>query len=106
MPDHVHVLVEGLQEDSDFVKWLDLFRQLAGFWGKRHCGFDVWQEGCWDYTLRDQDAVPGIASYIVWNPVVAGLVERPEDYPFTGSERFSIAELAAVPPQRPPVDDD
>ena len=101
MPDHVHVLVEGLQNDSDFLKWLDLFRQLSGFWGKRHCGFDVWQEGYWDYTLRDQDAIPGIASYIVWNPVVAGLVERPEDYPFTGSERFSIAELAAVPPQRP-----
>ena len=105
MPDHVHVLVEGLRPDSDFLKWLDLWRQLTGFYERSRTGNYLWQEGYWDYTLRDQESVPGIASYIVWNPVVAGLVATPEEYPFTGSERFSIRALAAIPPAKPRVGD-
>ena len=105
MPDHVHILVEGIRDDSDFLAWLSLFRQLSGYFGKRQCGWDVWQGGYWDYTLRDGDAVLPIASYIVWNPVVAGFVDRPELYPYTGSERFAVADLAGVPLRRPPSGD-
>ena len=65
MPDHLHVLVKGLQKDSDFLKWLALFRQLSAYWEKRRSGEVLWQEGYWDYTLRDDSAVGGIASYIV-----------------------------------------
>jgi len=32
--------------------------------------------------------------YILQNPVRAGLVKRAGDYPWTGSARFTIAELA------------
>ena len=67
--------------DSDFLKWLDLWRQLTGFYDRSRTGNYLWQEGYWDYTLRDQESVPGIASDIVWNPVVAGLVATPEEYP-------------------------
>ena len=72
---------------SDFIKWLDLWRQLTGFYWRRCTGRFLWEEGYWDYTLRDEDSVLGVASYIVWNPVRAGLVRRPELYPFTGSDR-------------------
>ena len=105
MPDHVHVLVEGLRDDSDFLKWLHLFRQLAGYWEKRRSGAVLWQEGYWDYTLRDDDSVRGVASYIAWNPVEAGLASSPELYPYTGSERHNVIELAAVAPQQPSIGD-
>jgi REP element-mobilizing transposase RayT len=105
MPDHVHILVEGTRDDSDFVKWLDLFRQLSGYQEKRRSGGVLWQEGYWDYTLRDDEAVPALASYIVWNPVEAKLVTAPELYPHTGSERFSIIEIASIPPRKPRVGD-
>ena len=94
-----------MSHHSDFLKWVDLFRQLSSYWAKRRCGTQLWQEGYWDYTLRADDSVRGIASYIAWNPVEAGLVESPELYPFTGSERFSISELAAVPPHKPRAGD-
>ena len=101
MPDHVHALVEGERDDADFIKWLDLWRQLTGFyWRKRTARF-LWEEGYWDYTLRDDDSVLGIASYIVWNPVRAGLVPRPELYPFTGSDRCAIADIARYPQVKP-----
>ena len=105
MMDHIHVLVDGMRDDSDFHKWLDLFRQLSAYWEKRRSGSVLWQEGYWDYTLRDQDAVSGIASYIVWNPVEAQLVTRPELYPYTGSDRFTVVELASIQPRTPPVGD-
>jgi REP element-mobilizing transposase RayT len=101
MPDHVHALVEGERDDSDFIKWLDLWRQLTGFYSRQRTGQFLWEEGYWDYTLRSDDAVLGIASYIVWNPVRAGLVERPELYPFTGSNRCSIEDIARYPQQEP-----
>jgi REP element-mobilizing transposase RayT len=101
MPDHAHALIRGVRADSDFLKWLGLWRQLSGYWWKRQAIMSLWQEGYWDYTLRDDESVPAIASYIVWNPVVAGLVAKPEDYPYTGSDCFTIAELAAVKPLTP-----
>ena len=105
MPDHVHVLVEGVREDSDFLKWLELWRQLSGFWMMQQAREPLWQEGYWDYTLRDDDRMAGLASYIVRNPVVAGLVATPEEYPYSGSERFSITEMAAADSTKPRLGD-
>jgi REP element-mobilizing transposase RayT len=105
MPDHVHALVRGVREDSDFLKWLDLWRQLSGFWWQSRHHTPLWQEGYWDYTLRDDDALMSVASYIVWNPVAGGLVASPADYPYTFSEAFTIEEIAAVAPRKPPVGD-
>lgn len=101
MPDHVHVLVMAERSDSDFVKFLNLWRQFSGFWERQRSGLYLWQEGYWDHTLRDDESVPAIAAYIVWNPVRAGFAETPEQYPFSGSARFTVAELANYAPQRP-----
>ena len=101
MPDHVHVLVEGRRADADFLKWRDLFRQLTGYSEKQRTGKPLWQKGCWDYTVRSDEALLNIASYIVWNPVRAGLVVQAEDYPYSGSSVYAVSDLAAYPPVRP-----
>ena len=101
MPDHIHVLVEAERADADFLRSAHLWRQLSGFWERKRTGRSLWQEGYWDYTLRDDESVLAIASYVVWNPVRAGLCQSPEDDPFTGSARLSVPELAAHPPHRP-----
>jgi len=41
----------------------------------------VWQEGFRDDALRIPDAIHGAVKYVILNPVKAGLVERPENYP-------------------------
>jgi REP element-mobilizing transposase RayT len=38
MRDHVHAVVSGSQEDSDFIKWINLWRQLSGYEFKRLTG--------------------------------------------------------------------
>lgn len=42
----------------------------------------VWKEGFRDDALRTPDAIRGAVQYVILNPVKAGPVERPEDYPF------------------------
>jgi len=42
----------------------------------------VWQDGFRDDALRTPDAIYGAVRYVSLNPVKAGLVERPEDYPY------------------------
>lgn len=101
MPDHVHSLIEGLRWDSDFIKCLDLWKQLSGHYWRTRTGNFLWQEGFWDYTLRNDESLRGIASYIAWNPVRAGIVKTPLEYRWVGSERFSVEELASVTPTRP-----
>ena len=101
MRDHVHVLVAGERSDANFIKWLKLWRQLSGFYYRQRTGHFLWDEGYWDYTLRDGDAIAAIGSYILWNPVRAGLVKTPEKYPHSGSMRYSVRELASVAPVRP-----
>jgi putative transposase len=43
---------------------------------------EVWQEGFRDDALRVPDAIRGAVKYVILNPVKAGLVEQPEDYPY------------------------
>ena len=105
MPDHVHVLIEGERSNSDFIKWLNLWRQLSGFYWRQRTANYLWGEGYWDYTLRTEDSVRGLASYIAWNPVRAGLVTSPAEYPWIGSERFTVEELASVLLTRPRFSD-
>jgi putative transposase len=101
MPDHVHVLVEAERPDADLVKWLGLWRQLSGFWERRRTGQYLWQEGYWDYTLRDDESVIGIAAYVVANPVRVAIASSPDQYPYLGSSRYSLAELMTAVQQRP-----
>jgi putative transposase len=84
MPDHVHLLVEGLSASSDLKRFVKMAKQRSGGVHRRRCGQRLWQEGYFERVLRDKDDVRSIAQYIVNNPTRAGLVERPEQYPHVG----------------------
>jgi REP element-mobilizing transposase RayT len=83
MPDHFHVLVEVAQGQSleDFVKH---FKQKSGFRLKRLIGKPIWQISYYDRILRKEGAVVDVAAYIWDNPVTAGLVSDPWEYPWSG----------------------
>ena len=84
MPDHVHLLVEGLSASSDLKRFAKMAKQRSGGVHRRRCGQRLWQEGYFERVLRDGDDLRSIAQYIVDNPIRAGLVERPEQYPHVG----------------------
>jgi putative transposase len=93
MPDHVHALVEGLRIDSQLVKFVGMFEQRTAFdHAQTHVG-RLWQEGFFDRVLRSEDDVLGIAAYVVANPLRAGLCRSAGDYPYLGSDRYTIEQL-------------
>ena len=94
MKDHVHVLLTAKREDCDLLKWINLWGQLTGYEFKQRTGQHLWQEGYWDHTLRSDESIVLTAAYIVANPVRAGFVTHAQEYPYSGSETYSMKDLS------------
>ena len=109
MPDHLHALVAPLNRDASvaaFSKWFK--RWFDEEYWTDHCRASVpdanlrdgvsqkrpttdavpanqtwkWQEGCFDRLLRSDESLSDKWEYMRQNPVRAGLVANPEDWPF------------------------
>ena len=99
MPDHLHLLVAGMREDSDLRRFLRHFKQATGYAYKRAYGHRLWAYSYYDHVLRREESVQNIASYLLANPVRGGLVQRYEDYPYSAchmlGKHFQDAAQAA-----------
>lgn len=93
MPDHVHALVTGAADDANVCSYLEDAKQRTGWCFRRDRGQRLWQKGYFDRVLRDEDDTASVTAYIINNPLRAGLVKAPEDYPFWGSGKWSRDEL-------------
>jgi len=85
MPDHVHLLLEGLQPSCDLVQFVKMLKQKSGFAHSKNTGERLWQRFFYDHILRPGDHPVAVAWYIWLNPVRAGLCAAPQDYQFSGS---------------------
>ena len=93
MPDHMHALLEGLTDESDFRRCTKMAKQRSGAAYALTSETPLWQKGYYEHVLRDEEDSKEIAFYIIANPVRAGLVQSPDDYPFSGSDAWTIREL-------------
>jgi len=93
MPDHVHALVKGLTDRADFKEFARLTKQRAGWRFKQRTGQRLWQEGYYEHVVRDEEGPAGFYLYIINNPVKAGLVESPLEYPYWGSAAHTREEM-------------
>lgn len=85
MPEHLHILVEGVDEKSDFRRFIKIFKQKSGYQRKQIEGEKLWQEDYFERILRREETTPKVIEYILNNPVRRGLVSSPEEYPFSYS---------------------
>ena len=85
MPDHIHLLLEP-SESCDIVTFVGQFKNLAqrAAW-KLGVQGAFWQLSFWDHFLRFDEDVAVVTTYILENPVRAGLVHTADDYPYSGS---------------------
>ena len=93
MPDHAHLLVEGLCVDSNLKRFAKMAKQRSGGLYARNKNERLWQAGYYERVLREEDDVRALARYIVNNPLRAGLAKSPADYPFVGSDVWTMEEL-------------
>jgi putative transposase len=108
MPDHLHMVVEGMSESSDLKPFAKAAKQYSGYYHAQAHGEKLWQKGNDDIIVRDSADLFERVRYVVNNPVAAGLVARPEDCPFLRSQRWAVDELVdwvrrGGPPPHPGV---
>jgi REP element-mobilizing transposase RayT len=85
MANHVHVLltpIAPLPRTTRLVKGATSHQanQLLGFTGSH-----FWQDESFDHWVRNPAEWEKIRTYIERNPVAAGLVARPEDWPWSSA---------------------
>jgi putative transposase len=103
MPDHLHALVEGASETADARAFIAAGRQASGYACRHLVTGRLWQHAGYERVLRREDATLAIARYVIENPVRAGLVCSPTDYPWSGSDCYTMDEiLQAVAASRAP----
>jgi len=93
MANHVHLLITPFVPVSKLMHSLKRFtagegNRLLGLTGK-----PFWQDESYDRLVRDAGEFHRIAQYIEMNPVNAGLVAAPEEFPWSSAKR------AGSPPQ-------
>ena len=82
MPDHLHLLLT-VEDEMTIEKAMQLIKgrfshRLAKEFG--HLG-EVWQRGFSEVQVLGQESFSQHRAYIAANPVKAGLVERPDQFP-------------------------
>ena len=95
MPDHLHLLCEARTVESGLVSFVHDAKQRTGYAFARRTRTRLWQQGFYDRILRDEDDMLAVVRYIVTNPVRAGLARDVGEYPFCGSDLFSMDEICA-----------
>ena len=93
MPDHVHLLAEGKAQDSDCLLFIARAKQFSGFHYKAKFGHPLWQRYGFEHIVRSEEATVSVARYIMENPVRARLVNRIENYPFSGSRVYTVEQI-------------
>jgi hypothetical protein len=68
-------------------------KQITGYAFAQKTGAPLWQPSFHDRILRNAESTLSVARYIFENPVRAGLVISPSEYPFLGSDRFALSEV-------------
>ncbi len=87
MPDHAHVLLVGLSATSDQRHAVAFLRRYTASMFAAVAA--AWQKQAFDHVLREEErergAVATVASYILANPVRAGLCAEMEQWRYSGS---------------------
>lgn len=89
MNNHVHLIIRPLKESlSKIMQWINSvfamrFNKLTG-----RCGH-VWKCRFWSSIIEKIEQFKKVYNYILDNPVKAGMVSSPEEYPYCGEYHIS-----------------
>jgi len=90
MPDHLHLLIEGTNSNSDMKRFISSYKQHTGYHYKKETKSPLWQINFYEHVLRKEEDTLSVAYYILNNPVRKGLAYDYRRYKFLGSFEFDI----------------
>ena len=85
MPDHVHLVVQGTSEEANLPRFVQRAKQLSGYHFRHRR--KLWQDGYYEYVIRPHEEIDRVVTYVLQNPVAAGIVRNAQDYPFSADLR-------------------
>ena len=112
MPDHLHVMATMGHEAVPLGQWVKAMKAVvAGLEPdplkpgrmRRIPRTWKWQEGFHDHKFRTAESAARKWEYVMMNPVRAGLVDRPEIWPFTGEIIWDNAGQVRLKRHSPPL---
>ena len=86
MPDHVHFFCTPSNEAKDLSHFMKFWKEWTS---KRiikicHLKGHIWESEFFDHLLRSEESYSQKWNYVYHNPVRAGLVKIPDDWPWQG----------------------
>jgi REP element-mobilizing transposase RayT len=87
MPDHIHLFVSGAI-DFSLEQWIRALKRTISatiFAEKPH-----WQQGFFDHLIRHDESHSEKWKYVRQNPVRAGFVSEPDDWPWQGEIEVDV----------------
>ena len=100
LPEHLHLMIRptGKSNFSAIMHSLKPnftkdYRACLGISGR----MKFWQKGFWDHVIRDEGDFQRHLDYIHYTPVKHGLVQRPEDWPYSS---YAIWQSRGFYPER------
>ncbi|MSO35629.1 MAG: transposase [Acidobacteria bacterium] len=93
MPDHVHMLVEGVEPSADGRRFFRLAKQYSGYAHSQAFGERLWQRYGYEHVVRSTKTSRAVTRYILENPIRAGLARSVGDWPHSGAPSTNLAAL-------------
>lgn len=91
MPDHLHFLSEGSEASCHLLRFVKSLKIKSSRWYAQFFDTVLWRKGFYDHVLRPSESLESVAWYIGLNPARKGIVDRPKEFPYSGS--FSGIEM-------------
>ena len=92
MPNHVHLLLSPNRPLCEVTKWIKGASARRANLLLGRTGRPFWQDESFDHWARNRAEFEKIRCYIEHNPVSAGLVEEPVQWPYSSARRRAQAE--------------
>jgi REP element-mobilizing transposase RayT len=71
-------------------------KQYSGYYFSKAYRQQLWQRYGFERVIRDDAELAFMIGYVIGNPVRAGLVRQPSEYPHSGSERYTMQEMLEI----------
>jgi mutator protein MutT len=104
MPNHVHLVIQPRQPLPEIIRWLKIAtasraNRIIGI----RPGTPFWQREYYDHWVRSEKEFFSVVHYVERNPVSAGLVAQPEQWPSSSARNAggkttsgTVAEMITV----------
>jgi putative transposase len=95
MPEHVHLLV-GEPRRSSLSVALQVLKQQTSRKLKQRGEVQFWQRRYYDFNVYNEEKRVEKLRYMHCNPAKRGLVEKPEDWPWSSFRHYATGEAGVV----------